>query len=115
MRRSGTSSEGVATGDAIRRGAIDRIPPEGRHKLVVSRANASARLNEQIQKGCALRDRVLSVRGDLDSAQLEHTRWKDFCAELLRAIFTTSAPADEFTTFYGAMLLDSPRLTPRIR
>lgn len=71
----------------------ESLPPP---KLVVSRQEAASRINAQIEKGIAIRDVSIQSEQDLDKAQADKTKWKQFNIELLTRLFDNLSIANEF-------------------
>jgi predicted nucleotide-binding protein len=81
--------------------------------LAVSRSEAAEKLRERILKGTEIRDRDVRTNSDLEAAKAEHSKWSSFNFELLKRLFTTSSPAEEYARFYGAVMRMNP--TPQER
>lgn len=81
-------------------------PPEP--ELLVHRAEASAKIQEQIHSGKEIRQRRIDTTDQLEAARRDRRRWSDFTAQLLKQLFTTHAVADDFLAFHGGQALPWP-------
>jgi hypothetical protein len=70
----------------------------GPPSLAVPRAEAEARIDKQIEAGRELLARTTSLNttGDFEDWREDRSRWRRFTSDVLRALYTTEAPADEF-------------------
>lgn len=81
--------------------------------LAVPRTDAAARIAERVEKGRALLTREFQTVQELEEARAEHSKWSAFNFELLKRLFTSTEPADEYVRFYGASFPMNP--TPQQR
>lgn len=70
-------------------------PPE-RPALTRSRDEADRLLRERIDLGRQLQQQRPGTWADVEGFEAELRKWRDYNYELLQALFTTKAPADEF-------------------
>jgi predicted nucleotide-binding protein len=87
--------------------------PEIITDLAVPRAEAATRLGERIEKGKAILARDFRNLQELDEAKAEHAKWSAFNFELLKRLFTSTEPADEYIRFFGGAFPMDP--TPQQR
>jgi len=82
--------------------------PKGPTNLAVPRAEAHAKLTDRIARGKAIRAREIRNLSELDTAKDDHSKWSSFNYELLKRLFTTDEPAEEYARFYGAVMRMNP-------
>jgi len=68
------------------------IPP----KLIVSRAEAHQKIEAHIQKGREIAKRAISSEEEMDQADAEGDKWRDYAIRLLATLFDASTLADEY-------------------
>ena len=74
-----------------------KLPAE----LLISRDDAKSKLQEQIQKGLAIKQAKINAREALDEAKNEYSKWNSFNTELLKRIFSTAELAEEYSQWFG--------------
>ncbi|HKO18402.1 MAG TPA: nucleotide-binding protein [Acidobacteriaceae bacterium] len=89
-------------------------PDEAPANLAVPRSEAEAKLRERIEKGTELRNREIRTIPELEAAKAEQSKWSSYNFELLKRLFTTSAPAEEYARFYGAVVRANPSPQERL-
>src|SRR2546423_10811456 len=83
-------------------------------ELKLSRDEATAKLNERIQKGRQLRERRPATMPDLDAFESDYKKWNSYNTELLKQLFTTESFAEEYS-WWGAVAIRGRRPTPEER
>ena len=68
------------------------IPP----KLIVSRSEAQQKLEAHIKKGREIAQRVITSEADMEKADAEGDKWRDYAIRLLASLFDSSSLADEY-------------------
>ena len=91
---------------------IEKLPPPN---LVVPRAVAYQKIQEQIDKGVLLRDRPINSEQGLDEARSERSKWSKYNSELLLRLFDNSSMADEYNRFFGGVISMSPTFPQLLR
>lgn len=76
----------------------EKLPPPN---LVVSRANALQKIQEQIERGLLLRNKPIHSEQNLDEARFEKSKWSKYNTELLLRLFDNSSMADEYNKSSG--------------
>lgn len=69
-------------------------------ELTVAHDEAKTKLQERIAKGLELKKKQVISQETFDLLRNEFYKWEAFNTELLKRIFTTSEPSDEYS-FYG--------------
>lgn len=82
--------------------------PKGPTNLAVSRPEAQAKLLDRIDRGKAILAREIRNLSELATARDDHSKWSSFNYELLKRLFTTDEPAEEYARFYGGMIRMNP-------
>ncbi len=68
------------------------IPP----KLIVPRSEAQQKLETHIEKGRELAKRLITSEADMEKADAEGDKWRDYAIRLLATLFESSSLADEY-------------------
>ena len=68
--------------------------------LRVSRKEARKKIEAQIEKGQQLHNRQISSHDGLHIARMEANKWSQYNTHLLRRLFDSIAPINEYTGFY---------------
>ena len=90
-----------------------KIPAE----LLISRAEAEAKLKERIQKGLEIKQVQINSREAFDASKNEYSKWDSFNTELLKRIFTTEELSEEYSRWLvggGISLMRPPSLAEKI-
>ena len=74
---------------------------DDRPKLLMSRADASEKLEKQVAEGRRMKAMPMESEKDCQNALEEATAWNDYNVELLRHMFATDGIAREYTTHTG--------------
>ena len=77
---------------------------EDEPEILVPKDRLAEQLGLQIVKGEQLREREIRNEGDLERARAELHTWDEFNTTLIRRSFSTSKPADDYSSF-GALAL----------
>jgi predicted nucleotide-binding protein len=101
---------------ATRKRASDGSPPE-EPKLQVARVEAHQRLDERIQLGKQMLNRQINSTQGVDELKNDFRTWHDYNKQLLKRLFTTTQPADEYVpaTFASSGSPDPQRRLQSIR
>lgn len=91
---------------------IEKLSPPN---LVVTRAIAHQKIQEQIDKGVQLRDRPINNEQGLDEVRSERSKWSKYNSELLLRLFDNSTMADEYNRFFGGVISMSPTFPQLLR
>src|SRR5579883_941626 len=65
-------------------------------KLVAPRSRIEAKLKAQLQAAEIIKDLPINSDNDLDHAEAEETKWRDYNITLLKQVFNNPSKADEF-------------------
>jgi hypothetical protein len=65
-------------------------------KLVAPRSQIEAKLKAQLQAAEIIKDLPINSDNDLDHAEAEETKWRDYNITLLKQVFNNPSKADEF-------------------
>jgi hypothetical protein len=84
-------------------------------ELVVSREDATTKIQDRIEKGRDLLNRQLHSWEDLEAAKTDYFRWTDYNAELLKPLFTNESLSSEYAAFYGAIAGTRNRLEIEVK
>jgi len=77
--------------------------PQTPANLAVSRTEAYSKLADRIEKGNAILTREIRDLSELEAAKADHSKWSSFNYELLKRLFTSDEPAEEYARFYGSV------------
>jgi predicted nucleotide-binding protein len=84
-------------------------------KLVRSREDVKARIEERIEKGLELRQRQVDTRDLYENLKNDFSKWDSFNAELLKQCFTNLEVASEYSFWgVGSIALREPSLGEKI-
>src|SRR5688572_21611624 len=73
-------------------------PPEPPLMLTLDRSDAEARITSRIQKGIELRERPIHNEDAYEAKQKEYWTWSEYNTEMLRQMFTSPKPAEEYSS-----------------
>lgn len=82
--------------------------PEPSLELVVSRADAEAKIRDRIEKGKELKSRPIVSWEHLEATRHEYYKWSAYNEELLRRLFTNDKLAQEYSGFLGIAVAGGP-------
>jgi len=77
----------------------EKLPPP---RLLGSREEAKAQLEDRVEKGLTLRDRQILSSENLQQAWNDRRKWSDFNTELLTRLFDNESIANEYARTPGA-------------
>ena len=80
---------------------VSSVEPNARTELLRPREEAKALLQERMQKGQELKQTPINSGEALKAAQNEYEKWDAYNTQLLKQIFTTEEPADEYRRWAG--------------
>jgi hypothetical protein len=79
--------------------------------LVGPRTVAFEKIQAQIEKGKALRNRPIGSKAELDEPEAERSKWSKYNSELLTCLFDNPTIADEYNRFCGVAFPIRPTLS----
>ena len=82
--------------------------------LVVSKDEASEKIQARIDKGQTLRDQPIRSEPELEEARAEYDKWSSYNSTLLSTLFDNSAIADRYDRIYGGVFSMDPSLEQQI-
>lgn len=86
-------------------------PATAQPMLTVSRAEASHKIQIQIDKGRQIRNTAIHSQAELDAADAEKSKWGSYNTELLKRLFDNTSIASEYNRFGGAVIPANPGLS----
>lgn len=98
-----------------RRSGFTPPPPKPPLELKDTPDNAKARLQDRIGKGLELKQRQITSYEKFEALQRDYRKWNDFNIELLKRLFTSDEPADEYRRWLTAGIgLDAPSFAEEV-
>lgn len=82
--------------------------------LVVTRAEAEAKIQKQIEEGKSLLSRNVSDQQELATFNTDKKIWDDYNAELLARLFNTNQISKEYSAFSGGVYSMTPTFYDRV-
>ncbi len=92
--------EGSPLGRDVMAKKSRNVEPPAPPVLVILRADARRQIEERIEKGRAIRARVIQGPAELEQARNEYSRWNSYNTELLTRIFSNAVEAEAYA-FWG--------------
>lgn len=83
--------------------------------LTVTLADAESRISSQIEKGRQLLKSPINSDRELKTAEAEYSKWNSFNTELLRRIFDSPEVSEEYSAFYGSVILMDPSFSHKVK
>lgn len=91
-----------------------QVPPPEPPELRIPCSEAAVKIQKQIDEGEQLLSQPVRSGSELEALRDSRRIWSDYNNTLLRQMFTTSAIADEYSAFYGAVFRVNPDIKERI-
>lgn len=77
-------------------------------ELLVSKEDAEAKINDRIEKGKELLSRQINSWDQLESVRKDYYKWSDYNEEMLKRLFSNDSLANEYRSFFGAVIAGGP-------
>jgi hypothetical protein len=97
-----------------RRKSVSEVPA-AQPRLLVSRDEASTKINTQIEKGHAIVGLGINSESEFENAESQKSRWHSYNVELLRRLFDSPLIANEYSFVGMSVGMYNPPLGHRIK
>lgn len=77
----------------VKKSSTEPVPPP---KLIVPRLEAQGKIEAHLQRGRKIRDLLINSDEDVDRAEAEETKWRNYTIDLLSHIFSNPSKADKY-------------------